>query len=126
MTTIVVYYPLVMDDSLADPHQSAESRKCKVQDLAGVPNMVKWDIQYRHAVIPMSISIPITKGVLWPWRICWMVLGYLVVGWHDVQLHLPFYCWVITLMMSSPVLWLQCFDVVLLEAPISRSIRSSV
>ena len=53
-----------------------------------------------------------------------MVLGYLGVGRHDVQLHLAFNCWLITLMMSSPIPWLGCFDVVVLEAPISRSLHS--
>ena len=126
MIIVTVSYPLVTDDNLGDPHQSAKSRKRKVQDPAGVPNVVELDIQDGHAVIPMLISIPITKGMLWPCRICWMVLVYLVVGQYDVQLHLPFNCRVITLTMSSPVPLLGCFDVVVLEAPISRSLRSSV
>ena len=76
-------------------------RKCKVEDPAGVRNMVKLDIQDGHAVIPVPILIPITKGMLWRWRIYWMVLGYLEEDLHDVQLHLPFKRRVITLMMSS-------------------------
>jgi len=64
MTTVVVSYFLVMNDSLGNPHQSAESRKRKVQDPAGVPNVVKLDIQEGHIILVL-ISIPTIKGMLW-------------------------------------------------------------
>jgi len=87
MITVVVSYSLAMDDSLADPHQSAESRKRKVHNPAGVPNAVKLDIQGGHAEILGLISILIMKGMLWQWRIYWMVHGYQVVGRRNVQLN---------------------------------------
>ena len=71
--------PLVMDDSLHDPHQSTKSHKRKAQDPAGVPNVMKLDIHGGHAEILVPISILIMKGMLWQWRIYWMVHGYPVV-----------------------------------------------
>jgi len=99
MITVAVSYPLVMDDSLGDPHQSTESRKRKVQNPTGIPNVVKLDIQGGHAKILVSISILIMKGMLWQWRIYWIVHRYPMVGRRNVELNFPLNCWVITLMM---------------------------
>jgi len=73
MITVVVSYPLAMDGSLADPHQNAESPKRKEHAPASVPNAVKLDIQGGHTEILGPISILIMKGMLWQWRIYWMV-----------------------------------------------------
>jgi len=62
MIIVTVSYPLVTDDNLGDPHQSAKSRKRKVQDPAGVPNVMKLDIQGGHTEILVLISILIMRG----------------------------------------------------------------
>jgi len=90
MITVIVSYPLAMDDSLADPHQSAESRKRKVHDHAGVPNVVALHIQGGHAEILAPISILIMQGMWSQWRIYWMLHGYRVVCRRSLQLNFSF------------------------------------